>query len=292
MSRAIAITAFVILGPLAGIILDGLSRIISARLQGRIGPPILQPFYDFMKLMSKSRDMVPRLQYVYIVCYLFFTIFSGGIFFAGGDVLLFFFSLTLANTFLILAVYSSSSPFSHVGVERGLIEVLSYEPPFMLAFVGLYIATGSFQVDEILQFRTPLILFLPGCFLSMIPVLCIKLSKSPFDLASTHHPHQELVKGMTTDFSAITLGLVELAHWYKLVYLLAFIMLFFQTNLIAALILESVVFLAVIFIDNLFSRFTYQQTLKVVWSITLILGFGNIVVLYLIRFFTTILAGY
>ena len=37
-----------------GLLLAGLDRKILARMQKRIGPPIIQPFYDFFKLMGKE----------------------------------------------------------------------------------------------------------------------------------------------------------------------------------------------------------------------------------------------
>lgn len=283
MSGTLTLALLLIAGPILGGLLEGFSRIISARLQGRIGPPILQPFYDAGKLFMKSDSQVSRLQVVYITSFLFFTIFACLIFFSGGDILLFFFCLTLANIFMVLAGYSSASPFSHIGAERELVQLLAYEPMFILAFVGMYILTGSFLIKDILAYPEPIAWKLPGCLLGMLPVICIKLQKSPFDLAASHHPHQELVKGITSDFSGRTLGLIEVAHWYKYSYLTAFIALFFGRLWWAGLIGVCVFYLAVVFIDNAFGRFTYRQTLKIVWSITLVLGFGNIFLLYLIK---------
>ena len=45
--------AFAIVGPALGCLLAGLDRIISARMQGRVGPPLLQPYYDVRKLLGK-----------------------------------------------------------------------------------------------------------------------------------------------------------------------------------------------------------------------------------------------
>ena len=42
--------AYLILAPVIGGLLAGLDRKISARMQRRVGPPVLQPFYDFFKL--------------------------------------------------------------------------------------------------------------------------------------------------------------------------------------------------------------------------------------------------
>ncbi|WP_304598127.1 NADH-quinone oxidoreductase subunit H, partial [Adlercreutzia caecimuris] len=46
---------FAVLGPVVGCLLSGLDRIVSARMQGRVGPPLLQPYYDVRKLFEKER---------------------------------------------------------------------------------------------------------------------------------------------------------------------------------------------------------------------------------------------
>ena len=101
--RMIAMVAFVLFAPLLGGLLDGMDRKISARMQGRRGPSILQPFYDVIKLMQKKLLVVNSSQYFMIVSYLFFVIFTGTLFFGGFDLLLCFFSLTTAAMFFVLA---------------------------------------------------------------------------------------------------------------------------------------------------------------------------------------------
>ena len=288
----ISALAFVFLSPVLGGLCDGIGRIISARMQRRIGPPVFQPFYDFFKLIQKGRSMVDNSQLFYVFWYMFFNIFSGIIFFIGGDLLLFFFSLMLANTFLILAGYAANSPFSHIGTERELILMVLYEPIMILSIVGIYFLTKSFNVKDIIQCNIPIILFLPGCFVGMIVLICIKLQKSPFDISMSHHPHQELVKGLTSDFSGIILAIIEFTHWYKYVFLLAFIYLFFAFNPIIGIIATSLVFNLIIFIDNIFSRFKYKDVIKIVMIIALILGFGNITFLYILKTFTNVFINF
>jgi len=110
--------AYVLLAPLVGGLLAGLDRIITARMQGRKGPPLLQPFYDVLKLMGKQTIVVNQLQFPFVVCHLVFAIFAGFLFFGGVDMLLMIFVLTLAGVFLVLAAYSTGSPFSAIGAER------------------------------------------------------------------------------------------------------------------------------------------------------------------------------
>jgi len=275
--------AFVLIAPLAGGLLAGIDRRLSARLQGRYGPPVLQPFYDVIKLMLKERIIVNRFQDFNIVLFLIFTIFSGALFFAGADLLLTIFSLALAGTFFILGGFCVGSPFSHLGAERELIQTVAYEPMVILMAVGMYQATGSFKVAVIAQHPAPLILSLPGVFAGFIYILTIKLRKSPFDLSMSHHAHQEIVRGIITEFSGPGLAIIEIAHWYESVLLLGMVYLFFAFNPWLAVIMALGTYLFEIFIDMNYARFKWQLTFASSWLFTAVAGVSNIIVLTLMR---------
>jgi ech hydrogenase subunit B len=279
---------YLVAAPVVGGLVAGLDRIISARMQKRVGPPIFQPFYDVFKLFQKQRTMVDKAQIFYVFCFMLFMIMSGVLFFAGRDLLLVFFTMTLANVFLILGAYSTSSPFSFIGAERELIQMVAYEPMVILTIVGFYIVTGSFYVKDISVFNQyPIILLMPGCFIGFLAVLVVKFQKSPYDLSSSHHPHQELVKGITTDFSGIVLGMIEIAHWYEYIFLFGFVYLFFSFSPIIGIVVTFLVFELLILVDNVFARFKYEFVVKSLWILTMILGFGNILVLYILFYFSS-----
>jgi ech hydrogenase subunit B len=103
------VVLFLVLAPFVGGLLSGLDRKISARLQGRQGPPLLQPFYDLAKLFNKQSLIVNKFQVFLIGGYVLFTVFTGCLFFAGGDLLLAFFALTLGETFFMMAAFSANS---------------------------------------------------------------------------------------------------------------------------------------------------------------------------------------
>lgn len=271
---------FIVVAPFLGGLLAGIDRKVTARMQGRVGPPVLQPFYDVGKLFQKDQIVVTPSQHFYILSYLVFIVASGALFFAGGDLLLVIFAFTLAHIFLVLGAYSSYSPYSHIGAERELIQIIAYEPMIILSAVGMYLVTRSFYVGDIVGSPIPLILYLPGVFLGFLMVLTIKLRKSPFDLSTSHHAHQEIVKGVTTEFSGPMLGRVEIAHWYENIFLLGFIYLFFAWNPLIAILAIIVAYLLEILIDNTFSRGTWQFTLKSAWIIAGMMGLVNLGVLY------------
>jgi len=271
---------FIILAPFIGGLLAGIDRKLTARMQGRVGPPLLQPFYDVGKLFKKEQIVVTPSQHFYVLSYLVFIVASGALFFAGGDLLLVIFAFTLAHIFLVLGAYSSYSPYSFIGAERELIQFIAYEPMIILAAVGMYMVTKTFFVWEIMASSMPLILYLPGVFLGFLMVLTIKLRKSPFDLSTSHHAHQEIVKGVTTEFSGPMLARVEIAHWYENVFLLGFIYLFFAWNPLVGIIAIIIAYVLEILIDNTFSRATWKFTLKSAWIIAGMMGLVNLGVLY------------
>jgi len=233
---------FVLLAPIVGGLVAGIDRKVTARMQGRVGPPLLQPFYDVGKLFQKEQIVVNPSQNFYITSYLVFIMVSGGLFFAGGDILLVIFAFTLAHIFLVLGAYSSYSPYSFIGAERELIQIIAYEPMIILSAVGMYMVTRSFYVSDIMAAKYPLVAYLPGIFFGFVMVLTIKLRKSPFDLSTSHHAHQEIVKGVTTEFSGPMFGLVELAHWYENIFLLGFVYLFFAWNPAIAIVAIVIVY--------------------------------------------------
>lgn len=274
---------FAVVGPALGCLLAGLDRIISARMQGRVGPPLLQPYYDVRKLLGKERVSVNSSEFVYVACALFFAILAGGIFFSGGNLLLCVFVITLSSLFFIVAAYSSRSPYAEIGAARETIQVMAYEPMVLLFAVAFFMAVGSFDISAVLGAQVPAIATIWLAFLGLLFILTIKLRKSPFDLSMSHHAHQELVRGMTTEMSGPTLAMVEVMHWCETVLFLGWIGIFFvwgnPLSIILAALVAVVVYFLEIWIDNNFARVKWQFMLKSAWAVALVAGGANIAVL-------------
>jgi formate hydrogenlyase subunit 4 len=276
--------AYLILGPLVGGLLAGIDRKISAKMQGRFGPPILQPFYDVRKLFEKEPVTVNTGQDFYVMCCLIFMIITGVLFFVGENLLLVMFTLTTAGAFLVIAAYCSNSPYSQIGANRELLQMMAYEPMVLLMAIGMYIVKHSFYVSDIISGGKVSFIYLIGMFFGYLFILTIKFRKSPFDLSLSHHAHQELVKGVTTEFSGRTLAALEISHWYENVFLLGFIFLFFANGtglfaLIGVVVCLLAYFLEIL-IDNGYARMKWQFTLKSSWLVTIVLGGANLILLY------------
>lgn len=276
----VASVLFAFVALVVGCLLAGLDRKITARMQGRVGPPLLQPYYDVRKLLSKENVGVNATVGTYVFWALIFTFVAGGIFFSGGNFLLCVFVITLSEMLFIMAAYAARSPYAEVGAHRETLQVMAYEPMVLLLAVGLYLATGSFDVSAILHVPAPIIGSTFGVFIGFLFVLTIKLRKSPFDLSYSHHAHQDIVKGVTTEMSGKVLAQVEMMHWCENVLFLAWIALFFVWSspvcIIVVIVALALIYFLEIWIDNNFARVKWQVLLWSAWIVTLVAAGINI----------------
>lgn len=279
---------YIILAPIFGALLAGLDRKITARMQGRQGPPLLQPLYDVQKLLKKQTKVINRVQMLYLLTFLFFILVTGVLFFAGYDILFVLFTLTTANLFLVIAASSGHSPYAFMGAGRELVQMLVYEPMVLIAAIGLYVVTGSFKVSEIVVHNgLPAIIYLPGIFLGFIFILTIKLRKHPFDLSTSHHAHQEMVKGLTTEFNGKMFAIVEITHWYESIFLMGMLALFFLNNkwwsVILAFVFVAVCYFIEILVDNTNARLKWKTMFDNTWIVTAVLGALNLIVIEVLK---------
>ena len=111
----------------------------------------------------------------------------------------------------VLAAGAVESPYAQLGASRELILLVAMEPLLVLAVIAYGVAAGSFSTAAIAH-GPSLIFRLPTLGLTLAVLLAATLRKSPFDLASSHHAHQELVKGSTTEMAGRWLAVAELGR--------------------------------------------------------------------------------
>lgn len=289
-TRIIIAACYVVFAPFIIGLLDGFDRKLSARMQGRKGPSVLQPFYDLKKLFEKEFLSANIMQLFMIRSYLCFILLSGILFFAGFDLLLVVFALSTSAMFLILASTTTHSPFSSQGTHRELVQIMACEPMELLVAVGFYLATKpkTFVVSNIIiNSRWSNIVFLPGFFIGFVFILTIKFRKSPFDISTSHHAHQEVVKGVTAEMVGKEYAMVTLAEWYENAILYGIVAMFFLNknplSIIGAIVAILAVWFLEIVIDNTSARVKWQLMLKMAWGVTIVSAGMNLFLLEIIR---------
>jgi ech hydrogenase subunit B len=274
--------AGLILAPLFGGLVAGVDRVVTARLQSRMGPPLLQPFFDVGKLWAKVIAPASQWQGLFVRWALVASLASGVLLAAGGDVLMCFFVQAASASFVALGAFCGNSPYSKLGAQRELFQLLAYEPVFMVAVLCLAKASGGFDALSIMAAQgQPLLFKMPLIVPGLLFAVLVKLRKSPFDIAASHHMHQEVVRGVYTDYAGRDFALLEIAHWADVTAVLWICSFVWATGPVQMIITGLVFLFAALIIDNISARLTWRTMLKKVAPCTLVLATANLVWLYL-----------
>jgi NADH-quinone oxidoreductase subunit H len=215
---------------------DWIERKLEARMQNRIGPSytgpkgILQPFADFIKLLTKE-DMVPlkietvvfKLGPILALSTMVFAMFYLPIDGLNvipnssfeGDLIFVLALVSIANFFLFLSGWSSSNPYSEIGATRVLTQFLGYEIPLTILALGPAFAANDLSVSTIASSQqSPFAMWLPWAFVLFIVALQAEFEKDPFDVP---HAETEIVGGYETEYSGRRLAFLKLAKDVQIV---------------------------------------------------------------------------
>lgn len=237
---------------LAGLLLCGIDRKIVARMQKRVGPPVLQPFYDFFKLCGKE-TIVPaaasRTTFLMaplvglaalVVIQLFIPIFNFSAFSGMADIIVILYLLLIPALAVILGGAASGSPYAGVGLSREMVTIISCELPLVLVLLAVAKAVGNatgtglcFSLTDIAAYQSAngsLILkasMIPAA-IAMLMVIPGETGNHPFDAAEAE---TEICEGLLAEYSGAPLGVYKLSHAIKMLTL---------TSLFVALFLGGV----------------------------------------------------
>jgi ech hydrogenase subunit B len=262
-----------LLAPVLGGFVYGFERVVRARMQRRKGPPLLQPFYDMVKLMQKRTLIVHALHVLLGVAHFFTLWFTVGALFFGLNLLYVVFLHLFALILLVMAGYSVRSPYSHLGANRELLAAVAYEPVLVFVAVGFYLASGSFEASQILHGESRL-LQMPLLFAALLMIIPIKVKKSPFDVVEAH---QEITGGVEVEFSGLFYEFIYMARFLEYLFIYSFVFLFGGENTILGIALVTAAFFAVNLVDNATARVRPEQMVKLVYTVAMSLAIINVV---------------
>ena len=293
---------------LAGMLLCGIDRKLVAKMQKRVGPPVLQPFYDFFKLCGKE-TIVPaaaeRITFMLaplvgltalVVIQLFIPVFGFTAFSGMADIIVILYLLLIPALAIILGGAASGSPYAGVGLSREMVTVISCELPLVLVLlavaktVGSAIGTGlCFSLSEIAEYQMvngsliTKISMLPAAA-AMLLIIPGETGNHPFDAAEAE---TEICEGMLAEYSGAPLGVFKLSHAVKMLSLTSlFVALFLGglgTGIMALDALLLFVLCAVItavaisFVHAFTARLKIEQIFKYYWTVVSLLALISLV---------------
>jgi NADH-quinone oxidoreductase subunit H len=257
-----------------------------ARMQRRIGPPLLQIFWDFVKLLGKrtpSRHGIEanllRIYPVLSVLSLLgalalLPVFPNADHGFSGDGILLVALLELPSICFILAGFTSRSIYGEIGATREAVLGVANNVVFLLAILTIAVTANTFRLTDLAGPS-----WNPGHWIGVLGILlCIpaKLRINPF---STSSAEQEIYSGPLTEYAGAALAMWELAHGLEWVAL---------TGLVATLVMPAggpwwlrvLTFVVVAFLQVLLlsaigagtARFTLQRSMRVYWRWAVILA--------------------
>jgi ech hydrogenase subunit B len=278
MWLVLAAVLAIVITPLVGGVLKGFDRRLTARMQGRIGPPLMQPFYDFIKLLNKKSIASGKALMVFTYAYLILMVAAVVLFALGQDLLVTLFVFFFGGLCLPLGALSVKSPYSQIGGNRELLQFLAFEPILLLAAIPIALKTGAFSIASVFSYGQPLLPSLWLTFLGLLLALVIVMRKSPFDISSSEHAHQELVRGVFTEYSGPYLALLEVGHWYESVLGLAMVGLLWASGTYwwLSIIIGIGSWFLLLVLDNITARLKWSSMLKYAWGIGIPLVAFNI----------------
>lgn len=282
-----------VVGMTLGLLYKGIDRKLAAHMQGRIGPPIKQPFLDVRKLFVKENivpenaiswifNLVPVVGLVATITILLYLPIGGfpalldGIILGKGDLLVILYLLMVPSLAMVVGGFASGSPYATVGAQREMATMIAYEFPLAIIIISLAwrlsLVQGTTHVFSLAAITaTPLwgivgplgFLGLIILLLTLVIVTPAELSKIPFD---SPEAETEIAGGLLVEYSGRNLAMFYLTDGVKTLAMGSLIVaLFFPYNLSPLLGLESY---AAIIADLAF--FLIKLFLVILFSVTLI----------------------
>ena len=283
---------------MCGLLLCGIDRKLVAKMQKRVGPPILQPFYDFFKLCGKetiipaaaNKTMFMAAPLVglaaLVVIQLFIPIYGFEAFSGMADVIVILYLLLIPAMSIILGGAASGSPYAGVGLSREMVTIISCELPLVLVLLAVAKTVGSamgtglcFSLSDIAAYQAmngsliTRISMLPAAA-AMLLVIPGETGNHPFDAAEAE---TEICEGLLAEYSGAPLGVFKLSHAIKMLTLTSlFVTLFLGglgTGIVALdaiiLFLLCVVLTAVSisFVHAITARLKIEQIFKFYWTL-------------------------
>lgn len=214
-------------------LLQGVIVKTKARFAGRIGAPVLQPYYDLIKLFRKGSVLSSTTTWVFIAGPVVTAVsaliaglllpFGGGpapLHF-DGDLILFAYLLALGRFFITAAALDTGSAFEGMGAAREVTFACFSEPALFLGLLALARLSGSLNLsgmfgaglsDAWFRAAPTLVMLLAGIFI----VLLAENSRIPFDDPNTHLELTMIHEVMVLDHSGPALGVILYSAAVKL----------------------------------------------------------------------------
>ena len=279
-----------------GLLTFGVVGRIVARVHGRIGPPVWQPYVNIVKTISMrtavSHGVMFYLGPVFRITggvglYLLIPAVYGstwlGNFHFTGDLILVVYFIFFGMLGMALGAAESGHPYSAMGVMRGLTQVTASEVPFAFAIIALAARHHSLSITEIVAAQQGGLLHwnlfvAPVATAAGLFSLLGMMMQSPFDI---HLAPQEIPIGPPTEFHSSYLALLQTNRSiFATAKLVLFVNLFFggATSIVALVVKVFVLFLFPVAVGVVFPRYRVEQSVRWFLGVPTAIGIAAVLI--------------
>ncbi|MFC2092141.1 complex I subunit 1 family protein [Elusimicrobiota bacterium] len=275
-----------------------IDRKVSALVHWRVGPPVLQSYYDFMKLMKKETIIPKEANTIVfllspIVSFAALVLISillvkSNITRTGymGDIIVVIYMLIIPSLAVMMGGAASANPLASLGASREMKMVLSYELPFIIALCVVLIKTqGALGIDGIISYQVQngiIIGSVSGFLAFVVTFICFqsKMAQIPFDIPEAE---QEIMGGAVIEYSGPPLGLFVISRWILMALLPYLIVILFLggVNSILGICKYVAVLVLVILTKNTNPRLTIKQTVNFFWGYVTIIAVAAVILAFI-----------
>jgi len=254
-----------------------------ALMQGRIGPPFMQPFFDFVKLLGKDVPTREGIGGMLMKAWPLLAVSSaagavallpvlpaqGGF---QGDLILLLALLEVPSMCIIAAGFSSRSIFGEIGSAREAVVSVSYNIVFLIAILSIAASQHTFRLEALAALPASPLRWLG--IVALLVCLPAKLHINPFSLPNAE---QEIYSGPLTEYAGPELAMWELSHGLEWVAATGLVATLAAPHLtlwwLAVLVFITLSFVIVLMLSTLASataRLAIDTTVRFYWQCTLI----------------------
>lgn len=207
-------------------LVSGFIRKIKNNFRMRKGASIFQPYYNFLKLMSKEEVVSENTSWIFAIApYVILCSSIAALMIVPlivpewslnlmGDFLLVIFLLALGRFFIALAGLDAGSAFGGMGSSREMFISSLVEPVAILAVFAVAIKSGATSFKAISSINT----FSVSNFIAFISLFLVTIaetSRMPVDNQETHLELTMVHEAMVLEYSGWSLAIIELASHIK-----------------------------------------------------------------------------
>lgn len=208
---------------------EGVVRKITARIQSRQGPPVLQPYFDLLKLLGK--EDIESGQWPWAQRFAAYLALAASLTVAallpmgfaaplnrGADIIVLIYLLTLCGVCTLLAGLAAGSTYSLIGISREMMMMMSLEPVLAIALLVGAVHARTFHLDAVLGGAVYAAGGVPWSGLIMLGVVtgCFQalVQRLPFDISEAE---TEIMEGPLMEYSGPKLALFKYASMCRMI---------------------------------------------------------------------------